>query len=253
MDEFCGTVLANASSWWQPHGHCVVWSPWFTWTWTACGILTWLAYLAIPVTLWRNLRGTRLMVALPWMAPFILACGFSHLFDAVVVWRPYYWLSTGSHVLTTFVSMGSAIGLSKLLPVLRAHREVDLVTQQQEAQLFVDCLADAAFISSRDGGNLAVNPAFESLLGTGLEGAGGYHWALQIHPDDRDQYVTPWLDFVAGRADEYKRRCRWKRPSDGKWLTIETRGGRRTNGQFYGTVRSISKAQLALEAHDGIA
>ncbi len=242
--------MANAG-WWQPHGHCVLWSPWITWTWTIADVLIWASYMAIPVLLWSNLKGTRLVGSLPWLVPFILACGFGHLWDAIAVWKPYYALVTAGRILTAIVSVASVIGLSRFLPALRDSHEVDLLSRQQEAQMFVDGLAEAAFVSSRDGGNLAVNAAFESLLGTGLDGAGGYHWAQPVHLDDRDVYVTRWLDFVAGRRNSYRQRCRWKRPSDGKWITIETRGGRRSNGEFYGTVRRISQAQLDLEAHNG--
>lgn len=250
MDDFCGVSLpplANAANqWWQPHGHCVIWDPWITWTWTICDLSIWACYMAIPCLLLWHLRGTRLGPLLPWVAPFVLACGMGHLWDAAAVWWPWYALVTASRVITAVISLLSVAGLAWFLPSLRDSDEVNLLSSQQEGQVFVDGLAEAAFVSSKDGGNLAVNALFRDLLGVGLEETRGYGWAQPIVHEDRDRYVTRWLDFVEGRRERYREKIRWRRP-DGEVIYVETRGGRRSSGQFYGTVRLVSEAEQQLE------
>jgi PAS domain S-box-containing protein len=240
----------HATQWWQPQSHCVTLNPLLRWTWTATGVVTGVAFLAVSWLLWRNLRSTRCVRALWWGCPFILSCGFSHLWGAVTLWRPYYAGYTVSHIATALISSASAIGLARVLPKLLPNRHnIEVLSLLEEAQEFVDTLADPAFVTDRDGGEITVNKEFMDLLGVSLEEVLGYSWSQRITEDTRDNYVLAWLDFVHGRTATYEERCKWVRGDE--IITIETRGGKRTNGQFFGTVRVISEKELSLES-DGV-
>ena len=75
----------------MPHGHCFFWDPWVLWPLVIGDILTWLAYLAIPLTIYMAAR--RLGVEIPAAGDFIafiLACGFGHLISAINLWQAWY-------------------------------------------------------------------------------------------------------------------------------------------------------------------
>ncbi len=241
MDEFCGNTpplaMAPGSGWWQPHGHCVVWEPLITWTWTICDLLIWASYLAIPMLLFRHLKGTRLIVLLPWTAPFIIACGMGHLWDALTVWRPWYGLVTASRIVTAVVSLASVVGLAYVLPRVTYRLETALrdVTVGEEAQEFVDSLLPlAAFVCTPDGGDLAVNSAYTQMLGYSLDEVRGYLYLHHVYPEDREIAGDRWRAFCFGVIPAYRERFRWFHPEGLRHL--EVKGTHRSNGQHYGIV-----------------
>jgi PAS domain-containing protein len=50
---------------------------------------------------------------------FILACGFTHAIDVVVLWKPLYWLSGDMKLITAVASLTTAVGLPLLFPSIR--------------------------------------------------------------------------------------------------------------------------------------
>ena len=249
IEEFCGALPpameggpwgagSHPGRWWQPHGHCVLWEPWITWTWTICDIVIWASYLAIPLLLFWYLRRTHLVRLLPWIVPFILTCGMGHLFDAVAVWKPWYELVTAGRLSTALVSAASVIGLAYALPQLslrRVDRAYQSVTVTEEAQEYVDSLLPlAAFVCSSDGGDLAVNTAYVALLGRDIEEVTGYQYLRHVHPDDREIAGARWRAYCLGQIATYKEQFRWDHPD--QEMLLQVKGGHRTNGQHYGIV-----------------
>ena len=59
---------------------------------------------------------------------FIVACGGTHLMEAVTVWVPLYWLSADIKIVTALASFATAIALPRLVP-----RIISLVAAQKVA------------------------------------------------------------------------------------------------------------------------
>jgi signal transduction histidine kinase len=68
---------------------------------------------------------------------FIVACGFTHFMEIVVLWKPLYWLAGDVKLVTAFASVVTAIALPGLIPevhsmVVAAHLSEDRRTQLEK-------------------------------------------------------------------------------------------------------------------------
>ena len=72
----------------MPHGSCIGWSPLLVWTFALSDFLIFLAYFSMPLALayfaWHR-RDFPYRSVLWMFAAFILACGSTHLVDAVLL------------------------------------------------------------------------------------------------------------------------------------------------------------------------
>jgi hypothetical protein len=101
-----------------PHGYCISWSPSLLATFVVSDLLTFVAYFSMPVALlwFARQRGDFPYRWLLWMsAAFILACGTTHLMDAVVLWWPLYGLDAMLKAVTAGVSVVTAALLWPML------------------------------------------------------------------------------------------------------------------------------------------
>ena len=85
--------------------------------WALTEPLIWLSYVAISVTLIYLERKLRQEMGIPpfqWVylafGAFIVACGFTHFMEIVVLWKPVYWLSGAVKVVTAAASVGTRRG-----------------------------------------------------------------------------------------------------------------------------------------------
>jgi two-component system cell cycle sensor histidine kinase/response regulator CckA len=108
------------SSAYMPHLYCYLGSRRLAWTHAIADVVIGMAYLVISSTLGYLLyRGHRdlpfhgLFVA---FALFIIACGSSHLVEAVTVWIPVYVLSATIKVVTAIASIATALILPFVVP-----------------------------------------------------------------------------------------------------------------------------------------
>ena len=108
---------------WQymPHGMCLLWQPWLVVLWAGSDTLIFLAYMAIPLSLLRVVRGRddiqhRGLILL--FAGFILLCGLTHLLGVVTLWWPIYPYVGMVKLATGLVSALTAIVLFRLIPTL---------------------------------------------------------------------------------------------------------------------------------------
>ena len=93
--------------------------PLWGWVHIVSDIVIWLSYMAIPAAALLALkkRGDvpiRGIVAL--FATFVLACGFSHLIEALIFWWPAYRLSGLVKLVTAIVSAATVILLVRTIP-----------------------------------------------------------------------------------------------------------------------------------------
>lgn len=131
---------------WPPRWHCGNWTDFHGWLYIISDLLIWSAYFAIPITILRFIsrrHDAKFVRAYFLFAAFILACGSTHLLDAVTFWFPAYRLNALVRFITGVVSWATVFYLIKILPVansLRSHAELEKeITERKkvEAELLI--------------------------------------------------------------------------------------------------------------------
>lgn len=104
-----------------PRWHCgTAWDEFTGWFYIASDLLVWSAYFAIPLIIVRYItrrQDARFMKIYFLFAAFILACGTTHLLDAILFWHPVYRLSALVSFFTGIISWVTVIFLVRILPV----------------------------------------------------------------------------------------------------------------------------------------
>ena len=134
-----------------PHVYCYLRNPRLVALHLVSDVLIWTAYVAISITLVYLERRLRREMGSPpfqWVylafGAFIVACGFTHFMEVVVLWKPVYWLSGAVKVVTAVASVGTALALPHLVPQVIAlvqaaklseQRKRDLVEANQQLQV----------------------------------------------------------------------------------------------------------------------
>jgi signal transduction histidine kinase len=140
--EFFQKLFETAD--WPPRWHCGNWTEFHGWLYIVSDLLIWSAYFAIPIFILRFLtRKTNLQFTRTYFlfAAFILACGSTHLLDAVTFWFPAYRLNALVRFVTGIISWVTVFHLIKLMPAatnLRTNAELESEIEQRkkaEAQM----------------------------------------------------------------------------------------------------------------------
>ncbi len=108
-----------------PRWHCGNWSPEHGWLHILSDLGVWSAYLAIPfVLVYFILRRKDLPFRKIFLlfGAFILACGTTHLMEAIIFWWPAYRLAGGIKLLTAIVSWATVIAIVPVVPRVLAMR-----------------------------------------------------------------------------------------------------------------------------------
>ena len=120
--------------------------------------LIWLSYVAISCTLVYLVWRTRREIPFSWMflafGIFIVACGFTHFMEVVVLWKPFYWLSADVKLVTALASVITAIALPGLVPqihqmIAAAHLSENRRTQIEMANVQLQNLSERV-LSAQD-------------------------------------------------------------------------------------------------------
>ena len=101
--------------------------------------LIWLSYVAISLTLVYLVYRTRREIPFSWMflafGTFIIACGFTHFMEMIVLWKPVYWLAGGVKVITAMASVIAAIALPPQLPKIRQMIVAEKLSEERKLGL----------------------------------------------------------------------------------------------------------------------
>jgi diguanylate cyclase (GGDEF)-like protein/PAS domain S-box-containing protein len=115
--DWVGQVLDGQSL--IPHGFCLTWNPALLWTLVASDALIALSYFSIPFALWYFAK-KRPDIPYRWLmvvfGVFIVACGITHIFDILNIWRPSYWVSAYAKVFTAIASFVTAVAVWRIMP-----------------------------------------------------------------------------------------------------------------------------------------
>ncbi|HEY0757721.1 MAG TPA: histidine kinase dimerization/phosphoacceptor domain -containing protein [Acidisarcina sp.] len=115
-----GMVTKIASTTYLPHGFCYLWNRQLLALHVVSDTAIWISYLAISVTLtyivFRNRKAVPFSGIFVAFGAFIIACGFTHFMDVVVLWIPLYWLAGDIKLITAIASCSTAVTLIVLVP-----------------------------------------------------------------------------------------------------------------------------------------
>lgn len=95
-----------------PHGVCLKWHPLLLWTLVGSDSVIVVSYFSIPFALWYFVQRrpdfrNRWLFTL--FGLFIVACGITHFFDILTIWRPNYWANAAAKTVTAGLSFGTAV------------------------------------------------------------------------------------------------------------------------------------------------
>lgn len=140
MEEFFSN-LSDATNW-PPRWVCGKWSEFHGWLYIGSDLAIWAAYFTIPVTMLLFITKRKEdipFVKIFWLFIFfILACGTTHLVDAIMFWYPAYRVSALILFITAAVSWTAVYGLFKVLPdaiSLRSPAQLQRVIEARTAEL----------------------------------------------------------------------------------------------------------------------
>ncbi len=128
-----GTVTHISSTSFLPHGFCYLWNPQLLALHVASDGVIFVSYMAISITLATMRFRFRREVPLGWIViafgVFIIACGFTHLMDIIVLWKPLYWLSGDVKLITALASATTAVVLPFCVPKI-----IELLREAQRSK-----------------------------------------------------------------------------------------------------------------------
>ena len=152
------------------------WSGFHGWLYIVSDLAIWAAYFIIPVLLIPLIK-KKSHLPLPtvfWLfGAFIIFCGLTHLFDAIIFWWPAYRLSAMLLFITAIISWITVITIYKYLPFALSLKtdkgfETELLERKKSESKFIGLLEsapDAMVIADRDGKIQMVNAQTERIFG----------------------------------------------------------------------------------------
>ena len=200
------------SSEFAPHGWCLLWQRDLLALHVFSDAAIAASYYVIPVALAYFVR-RRKDLAFSWIfwmfALFILACGTTHWFGILTIWRPDYWTEGGIKLATAALSVATAVAMWILMPRALAvptpaqyravtsalstevaHRETvarALEASEQRFQLLVESITDCAVYSLDLGGVvLDWNRGAERIHGYKADEVIGRNVSMFYTPQARD-------------------------------------------------------------------
>jgi PAS domain S-box-containing protein len=217
---------------------CGSWTPAHGWLHILSDLGVWSAYLAIPcVIIYFALRcrelpfkGTFVLFGV-----FILACGTTHLMEAVLFWWPAYRLAGVFKLLTAIVSWTTVFALIHVAPkafALRAPLEQrtrellqaseELRENEQRYRSLVEATSAIVWNTPGSGEVTGDLPSWGAFTGQLADQIKGWGWLEAIHPEDRAHTATAWLAAIATQS-LYQVEHRLRR-HDGQYRNMLARG-----------------------------
>lgn len=224
---------------WPARWNCGNWTPFHGWLYIISDVVIWLSYFAIPLILAsvvfkykRSLPFKKIFIL---FITFILACGLTHLIDAIIFFWPAYGVSALIRFFTAGMSLVTVFALTKVAPWAmefkspeeleklirqrtkelievnrklrdeirqrkRAEDEVSILSKSQ--QYFQQAIQDSSIVSMTDkqGTITYVNKNFETISGyTEMEMLGKDHRILNADFHENEFWRTLWETILAGR------------------------------------------------------
>jgi len=105
----------------MPHGMCYQWQADILWTSAASDVITAIAYFSFTLAMASFVK-RRKDLPYPWFvllagSIIFLACGFSHLFSALVIWNPVYGMAATMKAITATSSAVTGVLIWFMVPL----------------------------------------------------------------------------------------------------------------------------------------
>lgn len=130
------------TSLWPARWHCGEWSSFHGWLYILSDLAIWGAYFSIPIAmLWFIVKRKEDIpfVKVFWLfVAFILACGTTHLADAVMFWVPAYRLGALVLAATAVISWSAVVSLIRVIPEavkLRSPAQYEEIISERTLEL----------------------------------------------------------------------------------------------------------------------
>ncbi len=139
MNDFFNNLFNTDS--WPPRWHCGEWTDFHGWLYIFSDLAIWAAYFMIPIILLyfikkkKNVPFHNVFIL---FGVFILACGLTHLIDAIIFWWPAYRLSALIRFITAIASWGTIIALFRVIPMalnLKTPAELEIIVDKRTSEL----------------------------------------------------------------------------------------------------------------------
>ncbi len=216
-------LIKASSSNFLAHRFCYFNNPQLVWANVISDTVIALSYIAISVTLAVLVNRARRDIPFSWVflafGLFIVACGGTHLMEAVTVWMPLYWLSADVKIVTAVASFATAISLPRMVPKtisllsaskVAAERKLQLeeantrllrLTQGATARLaaIVEGSEDAIIGYGLDGVITDWNEAATRLYGYSAQEAIGRSASILVPPSRPDDLTEILNTLAAGK------------------------------------------------------
>ncbi len=197
VTEFFSKLFDSAD--WPPRWHCGQWSSFHGWFYIVSDLLIWSAYFAIPIVILRFIskkQGIRFLRLYFLFAAFILACGATHLLDAIAFWIPLYRLNALVLFITGVISWVTVFYLIKNLPLLFSMRsqkalEAEIELRKRSEEKFkglLEAAPDAMVIANEKGEIVLINRQTEKLFGYSKEELSGRSVEILVPVDLRSKH-----------------------------------------------------------------
>lgn len=147
MSELFEVILAAGfnpfdTSRWPQRWVCGKWEEWEAWLYIISDVAIASAYFTIPLIIisFVMMRKRKLpFLNIFWLfGAFILACGATHLIDAIIFWWPAYQLSAFLRLLTALVSWATVFALIKVLPLALKLKTNEEMYQEIERRKLIE-------------------------------------------------------------------------------------------------------------------
>jgi signal transduction histidine kinase len=133
------TLRGMFSNQFLPHAYCYLYDKGLIALHVGSDTAIWLSYVSISVTLTYLVYRTRREIPFSWMflafGTFIIACGFTHLMEVIVLWKPVYWLAGDVKLVTAVASVITAIALPPLVPKVHNMISTGKIAEQYRKDL----------------------------------------------------------------------------------------------------------------------
>ncbi|MCM2369669.1 PAS domain-containing hybrid sensor histidine kinase/response regulator [Aporhodopirellula aestuarii] len=197
-----------------PRWYCGNWSDFLGWLHILSDFAIGAAYFGIPLSLIYFAR-KRKDIILPRIiylfATFIVACGCTHMIDAVIFWHPIYRVGGLAKFLTAAVSWVTLGVIIKNLPaamnlpsltatIARLETEVEqrITTERQllaanaRHKALIEGTRSIVWTANPEGRFITPQASWERYTGQTWNELRDFGWVNVIHEEDRDELLRKW-------------------------------------------------------------
>jgi PAS domain S-box-containing protein len=255
---------------WPPRWHCGKWTEFHGWLYIISDLLIWSAYFAIPLIILKFITRkakARFIRAYFLFAAFILACGSTHLLDAITFWFPAYRLNALVRFITGVVSWATVFYMIKIMPqamTLKTNDELEYEVAEREKAEKELRIANQQLLVAQDIANLGHwhwdrandlviwSAKLYQIYGVPQNTRINYQFYLQnIHPADRQRVNKIVEDALASK--EYPSFYHRIMLADGTEKTMMSKGEVLLDNEgnvtgLLGTAQDVTEQQKAQQA-----